>query len=58
MTPVEITLPVYARVGDEPEAHFGDVTIRLTDGTLTGAADEIEPPTASDEGAPDAAAHR
>jgi hypothetical protein len=58
----DFKLPVYVRVGDHPEAHFGDVTIGLTDGLLDeaayrkemaaflrAAADAIENPSEDDE---------
>lgn len=65
--PAEITLPVYVRVGNHEEAHFGEVTIPVTSGEATlpcfrremaaflrAAADEIERP--SEEATDDASA--
>lgn len=34
--PAEITLPVHVRVGDHPEAHFGDLTVPLTAAVVEG----------------------
>ncbi|MFF1416560.1 hypothetical protein [Streptomyces sp. NPDC058280] len=63
----EITLPVFVRVGEADEAHFGDLTITLSEGRielphyrremasfLRAAADEIENPSPN-EGDDDAA---
>ncbi|MEU9921882.1 hypothetical protein AB0H51_11395 [Streptomyces griseoluteus] len=65
--PAEIKLSVYLRVGQTPEAHFGDVTMPVRDGEvqvhvyrqhlaefLRAAADAVENPT-DDEGVDDAA---
>lgn len=66
--PAEITLPVYIRVGNHPEAHFGDVTIPVPDGEakvsvfreemaafLRVAADELENASEDDKEVPGAA---
>lgn len=66
--PAEIKLPVYVRVGQAPEAHFGDVTVPVQGDQITvkayrreiaaflrSAADELENPTTDDEGVDDAA---
>ncbi|MGE7135998.1 hypothetical protein [Staphylococcus warneri] len=55
--PAEITLPVYVRVGDVPEAHVGEVTVPVQGDQITvrtvrqqvaaflrAAADAIEKP--------------
>jgi hypothetical protein len=60
--PAEIKLPVYVRVGETPEAHFGDVTVPVEGDKITvwtyrremaaflrAAADALESPTNGEE---------
>lgn len=66
--PAEIKLPVYVRVGEQDEAHFGEVTISVPEGEATvsavrrelaaflrAAADEMENPSQDEEEVDDAA---
>lgn len=69
MVSTSLTLPVHMRVGNSEEFHLGDFTVDLMDGDgiarygrpelaalLRAAADEVENPSADDEGDVDDAA--